>query len=89
MFKFKTVYSLNVLYIESIHDGLTDKEFVKRTIDSSYSKMKIIEKLIVGKCLKTYLRICGRPSTGFYVFKVEADEDANIPNDLSLTRVDF
>ena len=89
---FKKVYRpLNLLYIESIHDGVDINSYTQKLANNESEKRPFFETILIVGALRTWMKKYGRPSSGFYQFNVEGNSIWN-PFNLktpTLTRVDF
>ena len=89
---FKKVYRpLNLLYIESIHDGVDIASYSRKVAKNEMPKRNNFETALITSALRTWLKHNGRPSSGFYQLNVEGNSIWN-PFNLktpTLTRVDF
>ena len=88
---FKKVYRpLNLLYIESIHDGVDINSHTLTVTNNESGKRPFFETILIVTMLRAWLKKYGRPSSGFYQFKVEGQSIWNpLKLKASLTRVDF
>ena len=89
---FKKVYRpLNLLYVESIHDGVDIATYSRKVAKNELPKRNKFETVLITSALRVWLKHYGRPSSGFYQFNVEGNSIWN-PFNLktpTLTRVDF